>query len=123
ILDPRNQPASQVTHSASDFQYSIPAVAANRIRHPCVEFWCARQAGQDMATVNITLVDVVRQRKLCDRKQCPNTISPINLLPFLVGSSRIADGNLENPCISLCQFDRDLGLQAEIIRLDGYRLQ
>src|SRR5262245_6215089 len=76
-----------------------------------------------MATVNVALVDVVRKGKLCDRKQCPKTILPINLLSFLVSSSRIANGNLENSRIPLCQFDRDLRLQSEIIRFDRYRLQ
>src|SRR5262249_6733469 len=123
ILDPRHQPSSQIPHSAPNFQYPIPAVPADGIRHPCVEFWCVRQARQDMASVDIALVNVVRQRKLSDRKQCPKAISPIYLFPFRIGSSGIANGNLENSRISLSQFDRDLGLQAEIIRLDGYRLQ
>ena len=68
-------------------------------------------------------VDLVRDPEPEHGGERADAVAPADLLALLVGPARVADRDLEDPRLALRELDRELGLEAEVVRDDWDRLE
>ena len=98
-----------------------PEGAAKAIREPAVVGLELGHAGQrDVPDV----LGILRlpHRVAHDRPEGRDGVLPADLLAFLVGAPVVRDRHLVDPVAAPRDLRRDLGLEAEAVRLDGDRL-
>ena len=76
-----------------------------------------------MAPIDVVLVDVVGHGELGKSPERAEAVLPVDFLPLLIGPSGVADWDLKQAGVPFGQLDRQLDLDAEIVRLEWNGLE
>ena len=76
-----------------------------------------------MGAVLIPGEEIVADPKARNGRQGLDPVAPVDLLALLVGTTGVADGNLEDASPALGQLDGQLGLEPEVVRHQRDRAQ
>jgi hypothetical protein len=123
VLTPWNEGLGEVADARPDLQHPLAHVRPDGVGHPLVEGVGPREAREDLRAVLVVDVHVIGEREAADRRERLEAVPPIDLLALLVGAPRVADGHLEDPHLPLGELDGELGLDPEVVRHQGDRLE
>src|SRR5579872_558257 len=119
---PAHEAAREVSYTGAHFEHGVADMRPQFPRQPTQVLRRAGHVVEEGPAVGLR-VQIVDQPEVQDDAERADAIAPTDLLPFLIGTAVIADGNLVNPQLSLGRLHRDLGLEAETVAADRNALE